>query len=110
MAGLQYYRELLTDPTRPNIPANANLAVPFLLSTTLSSNFVVDKFYNEIRDFFRFDDSHCEKGPDPDESVFVSINLVFVVIPASPRIRLLPFECYFLIVLYYTLALSKFPK
>jgi hypothetical protein len=76
MAGLQHYHELLTDPTRPNIPANANLAVPFLFSTTFSSSFVVDKFYDEIRNFLQFDDSCCGQVPDPDESVFVSINLV----------------------------------
>jgi hypothetical protein len=88
--------ELLTDPTRPNTPANANLAFPFLISTTLSSNVVLNKFYNEIRDFFRFDDSFCGQVPDPDESVFVRINLVFVVIPSSPGIRLILFEHYFL--------------
>jgi hypothetical protein len=86
MAGLRSYHELLNDPTGPNIPADAELRVPYLLSNTLSSNFAVDKFYNEIRDFFRFDDgdSRCAQVPDPEESVFVSINLAFVLIPASP--------------------------
>jgi hypothetical protein len=71
--GLEYYLKLLADPTRPSVPENATITVPFLSSTTLSSTFVVDHYYDEIRDFVTFDDEACcAMVPDPDESVFVS--------------------------------------
>ena len=69
---LQTFRNLLEDPSRPLPPGN--ISVPFLLSKTLASNYLVDRHYDEIREFLRLNETCCKLLPDPDETVFVSLD------------------------------------
>jgi hypothetical protein len=68
-----FYKYLLIDDkTKPDIGPGANITIPFLKVKSFSTSYVVDHYYDEIRDFFRFNTKDCcAHVPDPDESVFV---------------------------------------
>lgn len=65
------FAALWQDPSRPQPPGN-KISIPFLMTTTLASNFLTDRYYDEIRELFSFNQSCCKLLPDPDETVFVS--------------------------------------
>jgi hypothetical protein len=72
--GLQQFVELWNDPSRP-LSTSTTISIPYLHVTTLASNYMVDRYYEEIRDFFRFHhdpSSCCALQADPEETVFVS--------------------------------------
>ena len=51
----------------------AAISIPHLVVFTLANNFMVDKYYEQIREYFAFDyDACCKERPYPDETVFVS--------------------------------------
>ena len=52
-----------------------SISIPHLVVFTLANNFMVDKYYEQIREYFAFDyDACCKERPYPDETVFVSTN------------------------------------
>jgi hypothetical protein len=63
---------------RPAAP-NGSITLPFLAAKRMLSRregSLLDRYYDEIRDLFAFDDSDgscCALRPDPDETVFVRV-------------------------------------
>lgn len=54
---------------------NRTISLPFIYANSLDEWTVfTDRFYDELRKLFRFDESCCKLKPDADESVFVSVN------------------------------------
>lgn len=70
---------------------NHTITMPYLHARAmLSTDFYVDKFYHDLREYMRFDSEKCCKlRADPDESVFVSSvpaiidSLSYYVLPRS---------------------------
>jgi hypothetical protein len=48
------------------------ISIPFLYVTALNNNYMWNRYYDEFRNYFAFDDTACCKAiPEPDETVFV---------------------------------------
>jgi len=48
-----------------------NITIPFLFADHIQTlDRFVDQYYDELRHYYRFDNSCCKLQPDPDESVF----------------------------------------
>jgi hypothetical protein len=58
--------------TSPIGLADAKISIPFLLTSNQATSHTMDKYYNEIRDYFHLSADCCAQVPDPDETVFVS--------------------------------------
>jgi hypothetical protein len=72
--GLQTFADLWNDPSRPRHKRGSSISIPYLLTSTLASNYMVDRYYEEIRDVFRLNEtssSCCALRADPEEIVFV---------------------------------------
>jgi hypothetical protein len=69
---LFYKYLMIEDKKKPDIGPGANITIPFLKVKSMATSHAVDTYYDEIRDFFRFNNDCCAQVPDPDESVFVS--------------------------------------
>lgn len=74
--GLSFLQSTLARMDIPPTDTTANITLPFLYADTfaVASTFLIDLYYEEIRDFFTFDDSVCKALPYPDETVMVSVN------------------------------------
>jgi hypothetical protein len=69
--GLDFFHQLWTRTSKPPLPANATISIPFLY-TDAWPTFLQDRYYDEIRHLFALNETACCKElPDPDESVFV---------------------------------------
>jgi hypothetical protein len=72
LEAMNLFDSLLQSKTKPLIDQNATISLPFLTIDTFSVNFVVDKYYDEIRALFALNESACcPRIPPPTESVFV---------------------------------------
>jgi hypothetical protein len=65
-------------PPQQSSTTTTSVSIPFLLSHTLGSNYMVNRYYDKIVDFFRFNETACcgPETPYPDETVFVSTVLL----------------------------------
>jgi hypothetical protein len=52
-------------------PSSPFISLPFLLTNILASDYMVDHFYQDLRQYFAIDESCCKEIPEPDETVFV---------------------------------------
>lgn len=70
--GLEFLvNDVLNDPKRPLIDQQSELRIPYLYSETLDVFPMIDRYYDQIRELMRFNDTACcAKIPDPDDSVF----------------------------------------
>jgi hypothetical protein len=64
--------------SRPTSTSTTSFSIPFLLSHTLASNYMVNRHYDKIVDFLKFNETACcgPETPYPDETVFVSTKLM----------------------------------
>jgi hypothetical protein len=60
--------------TPPTTPSSVDaISMPFLYVETVSNNVMWNRYYEELRTYFAFDDTACcATIPEPDETVFVS--------------------------------------
>jgi hypothetical protein len=73
--GLEYLHHLVANRTDRTImePPNANISLPFIYSLAFVDYSLIDRYYNDFRELFTFDElACCNLVPDADESVFVS--------------------------------------
>jgi hypothetical protein len=85
--GLEYLHHLIDtknpmdgDPSSTMMmepsPPDANISLPFIYSQAFVDYSLIDRFYNDFRELFTFDElACCNLVPDADESVFVSKNV-----------------------------------
>ena len=80
-SSLEFFLSQFRNQTRQSqlallLPPNATISLPFLRSWTLASNYMINKYYTEIRDWFQFEthSACCRDLPDPNEVVFVRMD------------------------------------
>jgi hypothetical protein len=77
---LQSFLTLYNENHTRMAEGNGHVSIPFLTTKAMSCNdHILDKYYEDFRRIYRFDESCCIDRPDEDESVYVSDTFRFSI-------------------------------